>query len=185
MRAFVGLPLPDEAADALERLQAEIPVGRVVVGENLHLTLAFLDDQPEVALQALHQELSQIAAAPLRLNIKGLDLVGGRNPRILFAAVEPDPTLSRLRDQVRRAAERAEIHLPRERFRPHITLARFSRDMPNLQARRLGEFLQALGDFSLPDVQIDRTALFRSTLSPDGARYDILADYPLNAPDCE
>ena len=55
--------------------------------------------------------------------------------------------------------------------------------MPNLQARRLGEFLQALGDFSLPDVQIDRMALFRSTLSPDGARYDILADYPLGTPE--
>ena len=54
---------------------------------------------------------------PLRLRITGLDLFGGRMPRILFAAVAPDPGLSRLRDQVRRAAERAEIDLPRERSR--------------------------------------------------------------------
>lgn len=181
MRAFVGLPLPDDALHALERLQEGIPVGRIVPGENLHLTLAFLDDQPEAALQALHEALSQIRVPPLALDIRGLDLFGGRSPRILFAAVCPDPILSRLRDQVRRAAERAEIDLSRERFRPHITLARFGRDMPEYQARRLGGFLQAHGDFSLTDVLVDRMALYRSTLTPDGARYDLLADYPLEA----
>ncbi|MDE4097059.1 MULTISPECIES: RNA 2',3'-cyclic phosphodiesterase [Rhodobacterales] len=182
MRSFVGLSLPEEAILALETLQEEIPVGRVVPGDNLHLTLAFLDDQPDFALQLLHEELTRIAAVPLRLRITGLDLFGGRVPRILFAAVAPDPDLSRLRDQVRRAAERAEIDLPRERFRPHITLARFPRQMPEHRAQRLGAFLQAQGDFSLPEMQIDRMALFRSTLTPDGARYEVLADYPLEDP---
>ncbi len=181
MRAFVGLTLPDDALDALERLQEEIPVGRIVPAENLHLTLAFLDEQPEVALQALHQELAQIEAGRLTLDFKGLDLFGGGKPRILFAAVELAPPLSRLRDQVRAAAERAEIDLPRARFRPHITLARFGRDMPEHQARRLGAFLQAHGDFSVSDVLVDRMALYGSTLTPDGARYDILADYPMQA----
>jgi 2'-5' RNA ligase len=116
------------------------------------------------------------------LRIIGLDLFGGRMPRILFAAVAPDPGLSRLRDQVRRAAERAEIDLPRERFRPHITLARFARQMPEHSAKRLGAFLQAQGDFSLPEVRIDHMALYRSTLTPDGARYEVLADYPLEDP---
>ena len=140
MRAFVGLPLPDDALDALERLQEDIPVGRIVPAENLHLTLAFLDEQPEHALHQLHRELEQIEATPFSLYIRGLDLFGGGKPRILFAAVEPDPALSRLRGQVRRAAERAEMDLSRERFRPHITLARFGRDMPEHQARRLGTY---------------------------------------------
>ena len=182
MRAFVGLPLPEETILALETLQEEIPVGRVVPGDNLHLTLAFLDDQPDFALQLLHEELTQVAAVPLTLRITGLDLFGGRAPRILFAAVAPDPALSGLRDRVRRAAERADMPLPRERFRPHITLARFPRQMPEHKAQRLGAFMQAQGDFSLPEVQIDHMALFRSTLTPDGARYEVLADYPLEGP---
>ncbi|MEL0437139.1 RNA 2',3'-cyclic phosphodiesterase [Phycobacter sp. K97] len=185
MRAFVGLPLPEDALDGLDRLQQGIPVGRIVPAGNLHLTLAFLDEQPERVLHRLHQELQQIEAMPLSLCIKGLDLFGGGRPRILFAAVQPEPALARLRDQVRRAAERAEIDLPRERFRPHITLARFGRDMPEHQARRLGAFLQAHGDYAMPELPIDRMALYRSTLDADGARYEILADYPFTGADTD
>ena len=49
MRAFLALDLPQETRDALIRVQADLPVGRPVPCENLHLTLAFLDEQPHYA----------------------------------------------------------------------------------------------------------------------------------------
>ena len=125
MRAFVGLPLPDKIISALERVQAELSIGRAVAPENLHLTLAFLDEQPEMVLAALHDELALIAGPQPRIRIAGLDALGGAKARLVFAAVAPDPALVSLRKRVRIAARAVGVNLPRERFRPHVTLARF------------------------------------------------------------
>jgi 2'-5' RNA ligase len=63
MRAFLALPLPDHATALLERLQQEIPVGRLVPPENLHLTLVFLGERSEAALEELHFALEALRAS--------------------------------------------------------------------------------------------------------------------------
>ncbi len=60
MRAFVAVEVAGEVAAALVRVQARLRSGRPVAEENLHLTLAFLDDQPEERLEDLHGLLEQI-----------------------------------------------------------------------------------------------------------------------------
>lgn len=180
MRAFVGLILPDAALDALEDVQGARAVGRHVPADNMHLTLAFLDDQSETVLQVLHQALSDIAAPPMQLMFHGLETYGGRHPRVLAAAAQKTPELSALRDRVRYACRLAEIELPRARFRPHVTLARFPRHLEAGQEQKIARFLAGTAGFRL-DCTAERFALFQSTLSPDGARYDVLAEYPLGA----
>ncbi|UWQ78483.1 RNA 2',3'-cyclic phosphodiesterase [Leisingera sp. S132] len=178
MRAFVGLPLPDAALDALERVQEGLTVGRHVPAGNMHLTLAFLDDQPEAALKALHQMLADISAPPLLLTFSGLGTFGDKLPRVLAAEVQKTPELTRLRDNVRSACRTNGIELPRERFRPHVTLARFPRHLEAGQVEKIARFLAAAADFKL-ECEADSYALFQSTLAPEGARYDVLAEYPL------
>lgn len=89
MRCFLGLALPDPVLDLLERLQDEIPVGRQVPWENLHITLSFLDEQPEARLEALHQELLRLKAAPLQLELRGLGVMGGQKPKSVERASHP------------------------------------------------------------------------------------------------
>ncbi|MFW8637045.1 RNA 2',3'-cyclic phosphodiesterase [Cribrihabitans pelagius] len=179
MRAFAALPLPDQALDALERVQEGLTVGRLMPAENLHLTLAFLDDQPEAALEALHQELAEIRAAPVDLSFQGLDTFGGRHPRILLARAAPSPGLTALRTRILSACRAAEIALDRARFRPHVTLARFPRHLEPGQVAKIGRFLERSAAFRHA-CRVESFALFRSTLAPDGARHDVLAEYPLN-----
>ncbi|WP_051337306.1 RNA 2',3'-cyclic phosphodiesterase [Leisingera daeponensis] len=178
MRAFVGLPLPDAALDALERLQEPLTVGRHVPAENMHLTLAFLDDQPEAVLEALHQLLAEISAPPVQLAFRGLDTFGGKLPRVLAAQVQKTPELSHLRERVRSACRSAGIELPRERFRPHVTLARFPRHLEAGQVEKIARYLSAAADFRL-ECEAETFALYQSTLAPEGARYDVLAEYEL------
>ncbi|MDC0657504.1 RNA 2',3'-cyclic phosphodiesterase [Leisingera sp. SS27] len=178
MRAFVGLQLPDAALDALERVQEGLTLGRHIPAENMHLTLAFLDDQPEAALQALHQILTDISAPPLMLTFSGLGTFGGKRPRVLAAEVRKSPELVHLLGRVRSACRSAGIDLPRERFRPHVTLARFPRNLEAGQVEKIARFLSAAADFKL-ECEADSYALFQSTLAPEGARYDVLAEYPL------
>lgn len=179
MRAFVAIALPDPVREALVELQAGLRLGRPVPEENLHLTLAFLDDQPEDLLAELHEGLSAAMLPAPELRISGLDLFGGRSPKLLFAAVEPDPVLKALRDRVLSEARAAGIALKRERFRPHITLARFRPGMGPDEQAKLGQFLEEKGGVTLPPFRPAGFALFGSTLRPEGAVHEVLAEYPL------
>ena len=57
MRAFLALPLPDQVCATLEDLQLSLPFEKLVPSENLHLTLAFLDEQPVAQLEEVHAVL--------------------------------------------------------------------------------------------------------------------------------
>jgi 2'-5' RNA ligase len=180
MRAFVALTLPDDALDRLEAVQAGLRVGRPVPRENLHLTLAFLDDQPVSVLQDLHAELADIHVPPFEITLTGLGAFGGERPRTLHAEAEDTPALTGLHRRVRSAARAAGIDLPRERFRPHVTLARFApSEAANARAAIAWSVRTGAGLASVRFEVVD-FALMSSQLGPDGPTYDLLARYELS-----
>lgn len=177
MRAFVGLPVPDDLAERLETL-ATLRFGRAVPAENMHITLAFLDDQPEVTFQVLHEALeAQVLRAP-QIAVAGLDAFGGDKPRALIAAIAPDEALTELRKKVRQAACSAGVELSHERFRPHITLRRFQRLSPE-ERDGLERLMAAQGGFTWPAFRPAEVEMAQSTLTQGGAVYDTLVRYPL------
>jgi len=60
-----------------------------------------------------------------------------------------------------------------------VTLTRFPRRMEPGQLAKLGRFLQSEAATRLPPVEVDHLALYASHLHPAGARYEVLAEYPL------
>lgn len=178
MRAFIALDLPEALLAPITRLQAGLTVGRIVPEENLHLTLAFLGDVSEPQAQDVAEALMSVRLPPVTLTLRGLDLFGGRRPSVLFVAAEGEG-LQRLHDKVMRAAREAGVELPRERFRPHVTIARFPREMGAKDQARLGEFLQLNGTFALPPEVADTVTLYRSHLREEGAIHEPLAEFEL------
>lgn len=178
MRAFVGVPLDDAAMEALLPVQEALRQGRLVDEENMHLTLAFLDDQPEAVLAELDVALQDISVPPWEMEFTGVEVKGGRRPALVWAGVAKAEPLRQLHEKVRGAARLAGIDLPRERFRPHVTLARFSRSKP-VDMGRLTAFLGAYGGFRAGPFGVERFCLYASKLTPEGPVYDVLADYPL------
>lgn len=178
MRAFVAIPVPDDLTDRLEDIAAGVRFGRAVPCENMHVTLAFLGDQPEPVLAELHEELSVITPRAPRLSVAGLDLFGGDKPRLLFAALAHDDALDDLRKKVRQAARSVGIILSHERFRPHISLRRFHRLGPG-QRIELDRLMATKGAFTWPEFCPGTFDMVESTLTRDSAQYHTLARYPL------
>lgn len=177
MRSFVAIPLPDVLRARLAGVQAESPLGRPVDEENLHLTLAFLDEVEAPLLAEIARALAdEVRAAPFEVRIAGLDCFGGKDPKLVFAQVADSAALTDLHDQVRRAVRRAGLDLPRRRFRPHVTLLRLRRLQPEDQTA-LARFLSA--QRLEARFTADRFALYSSVLMPDGPVYAELAEYPL------
>lgn len=178
MRVFVAIPLPAGTAEALETIQSDLDVGRPVPTEAMHVTLAFVGELGLPSVEAVHERLSEIAHQAFEMRIAGVDVMHSRQPRLVHAGIERSAALCDLRDKVRRAIREAGIELCRRRFRPHVTLARFSGRMPRHELDRLGRFLETHGALSLMPVGVTRFTLFRSRLHAAGADYEALADYP-------
>ncbi|WP_135507266.1 RNA 2',3'-cyclic phosphodiesterase [Roseovarius aestuariivivens] len=179
MRLFLGLPLCEDAVAVLEDVQAQLDLGRLVPEDNLHLTLAFLDEQPKTVAEALHAALEEMTLPGAAISFDGVEVRGRARPRLAWAAVTRTPALRALRDKVRGAAVAAGVDLPRDRFRPHVTLARFG---PRVAGDpRLDRWLAEMAALRAGPYAVDRVCLYRSTLTPDGPLYDVLAAYPLAA----
>ena len=174
MRLFIALDLPDDLRDALAALQTRLPNGaRPVPEENLHLTLAFLGDQPDKAIEAIHDGLETIRAPAPSLMLGGASLFGGRRGQALALAADGGPPLRELHDRVMSRLRGAGVQPDRRRFRPHVTLARLS------GGRDPAPALAALTGITLGPSKPHGFSLVQSTLHPDGALHETLATYPL------
>ncbi|MCV2872371.1 RNA 2',3'-cyclic phosphodiesterase [Defluviimonas sp. WL0050] len=179
MRAFLAIPLPETTADALSDLQAECPVGRTVPIENLHLTLAFLGDEPEAVIEAAHEAVGTITLPGFELELAGLGTIGGHTPALAYIGTSPCPPLKELHQRIRGRLHGAGLMLPRERFLPHVTLVRFGKNLSATDFARLGNFLAKYGVSRVAPFRVDHFSLFRSTLGKGGPIYDELARYDL------
>lgn len=176
---FIAIDLPDGVRDRLEDLQDHLPVGRLADPETLHLTLAFLDEQPRDVVHAVHEALEAVRYDPFTVQMQGLGTFGSRSPRVLWAGIAPSPDLVVLRDKVRSAVRRGGVDLPRERFRPHVTLARFGNRVEGEALERLRRYLERFGAAPMPEFTVETFTLFESHLRKDGAHHDALAEYAL------
>lgn len=135
IRAFVAIAMPEDVVNRLRLLQFLLPLPRRVEPEDFHLTLAFLGEQPDHRLEAVHDGLERLAFPPFALELRGLGLFGGAKPRLAFAAVPELPDLIRLQAKIARIAVAAGIAVPSRDFHPHVTLGRFA---PPRRIRRSG-----------------------------------------------
>ncbi|MBY4894611.1 RNA 2',3'-cyclic phosphodiesterase [Rhodobacteraceae bacterium N5(2021)] len=178
MRAFIALPLADTAVDALLRVQSLLPVGKPVPEENLHITLAYLGEVPEEVLEVLHDLLE---AAPLRaadVAFGALGTFAEMERGLTFAEVIPSDALTALQSKVAQLARQAGAELPRRRFHPHVTLLRANKQPKGPARDRLAA---AMGiPLDVPGFTARELRLYQSTLTPTGARHEVLASYPLS-----
>lgn len=177
-RAFVAIDLPDAVRSSLAVLQFLLPIPRKVEPEHFHLTLTFLGEVQDPALEAAHEAFQAIRAPGFDLGLSGVDLFGGAKPRVVWAGVDRSEPLMRLQAKVDHAARAAGIAVEGGRYVPHVTLGR----IPAITAEetmRLERAVVAQTGFRAGPFAVRDFVLYESRPSPKGPRYDELARYPL------
>lgn len=172
IRLFIAVDPPAELRERLSAWARDQRGGshgvRLVPPANVHLTLAFLGERDSGEIDAIVRAMAGAAQSGRAedLSIGEPLLLPPRRPRVLAATVvDPSGRLTELRDQLAEAL-RIEIGWSEARaFRPHLTLARLSRD-----ARPPRE----LAPLPRGEFDAEELVLFRSHLEPSGARYEAI-----------
>jgi 2'-5' RNA ligase len=179
IRAFLGIELPQAVRGALQVQQFLLPLPRKIEPEKLHLTLVFLGDCPEPALEAAHEGFEALREAGFPLALQGLGLFGKDKPNCAWAGVAPSADLMRLQTKAETIARRAGCPIDTRKYRPHVSLGRFPPPPPPETARL--ERATAMGaGFRTEPWQVTELTLWQSHLTGKGAHYEVLTRYPLS-----
>lgn len=173
MRLFFALWPSPHAAESLAGIARDCALrfgGRPTRAETVHMTLAFLGEQPDARFSDIVAAASSVAFAPFDLK---LDRLGAwRHNRVLWAGCREAPeTLSSLTAGLHAALAQAEVRFDAESrpFNPHVTLLR------SLPASAFPVLPPSL----TPRVwRCERFVLVASQGLPDGAGYRQLATFP-------
>jgi 2'-5' RNA ligase len=179
VRLFVAATIPDELLQRLARssepLRRRWPAARWTDPANQHVTLKFLGWADAGMLDDVHAACRAVASAnaPAKLSLGELGAFpSARRARVLWVGLEdPAGLLARIARGLDESLEPLGFPGEKRAFTAHLTLARMKTPVG------VGEW---------PDVEIDPTpwtsrtvTLFRSHLSPKGARYEALDEIPL------
>jgi 2'-5' RNA ligase len=186
LRLFVAIELSEEVRAAmrrrLARLRSLLPQARWVDPDQAHLTLAFLGHHPQERLAPLRAALGEVfaryPAMPMRLHGGGT-FPQGRPARVAWVGVKAPAGLPPMQHDVADAAASLLEWEPEKRpFHPHVTLTRCNPAWPRQLVERFHSEVQ--GPWGEEFVATEGV-LYRSRLSPRGARYEALARFPLRA----
>lgn len=141
--------------------------GREMQTENLHATLVFLGDVAEYRLEAMQLAAQEVQGRGFELRLTAARYWGHNH--IVYAAPDAVPQpLFELVNELEQRLRKHRFHFEQQAYKPHVTLLRHAR----------------WDDTGLPFMspvrwQFDDFALVQSLSDEQGARYEVLARFPL------
>ena len=175
IRLFFGLELPGELRMRIAALSAGMDRARWVEPEDLHITLRFIGEVGEPAMEDIAQEAAAIRFEPFRVTLSGAGHFERRGRvNAVWIGIEPNPALAALRDRIEAAAVRAGQPPEGRKFRPHVTVARLDRARPG----EVRDWLAANTLFRAVPFTVASFALFSSTLGRSGSNYTVECVFP-------
>lgn len=187
IRLFIAWPLATTVEQELGRIieQLRRQGGRVswVAQNNIHLTARFLGDTDEKQLPELKLLIDRVAVNSSTTQFT-LDKIGAfpdlKRPRVIWAGLAGDTSpLRSIAEELERRVRELGFAPETKSFKPHLTLGRV-KDPNGIEA--LMGAVQQVRVNTIP-VVFDRIVLFKSTLTPQGAVYEILHERKLGAMD--
>jgi 2'-5' RNA ligase len=187
LRLFVAIAIPERVRNEMIAVQRELkPLAlgdvRWTNTEQIHLTLKFLGNVPASSVEAVKQSLAAACAvtAPFHLRAKGIGFFPNeRQPRVVWVGFEGDKNdLTVLQTRIERRLAPFVEKPGAEKFLAHATLGRFQKYRRH-KTEMLLPRARALVNHVFGEWRVEDAGLFRSELSPEGARHTTLAVFPL------
>jgi RNA 2',3'-cyclic 3'-phosphodiesterase len=194
MRLFIALDIDDAIRERIARFMEGVrgfaPDARWVKPESLHVTLKFIGEQREEAVELIKHALESVTGSAIEIVFRGHGFFPtAKSARVFWVGIQAGPQLQALAADV--DEKMAALGIPKEdrAFSPHLTLARGAGgsgtprwrqgDGPNRSFQRLQERLAAMPTPEFGTMTAREFFLYQSRLSPKGSKYTKLARFTL------
>jgi len=194
MRLFIALDIDDPIRERITRFVDEVhnfsPDACWVKLESLHVTLKFIGQQPDDAVEKIKQALTDVSGAATEIKFHGYGFFPTpKSARVFWIGMESDPQLVQLAAAIDEKMANLGIKKEDRAFSPHLTLARAAGGSGSPRWRKgdglnrpfayLQEKLSALPVPEFGTMTPREFFLYQSQLSPKGSKYTKLAKFPL------
>ncbi|OHE59301.1 MAG: 2'-5' RNA ligase [Thermodesulfovibrio sp. RBG_19FT_COMBO_42_12] len=182
MRCFIAIEIPDpikrdigEFIEILKKYNVDV---KWVIHENLHFTLKFLGNTPEVLLPEIREALLKIVLPyePFYIKIFTIGVFPNRKyPRVIWVGVKDSWILKKLTNDIEDSMSLLGYQKEDKEFIPHLTLGRVR------SQKGIVNLIYELDNFKEKDfgsVNIEGIKLMKSELTPTGAEYTCLYEMP-------
>jgi 2'-5' RNA ligase len=195
MRLFIALDIDDAIRERIARFVDGVrnfaPDARWMKPESLHVTLKFIGEQPDAAVEKIRKELASVSADPTEIKFSGFGFFPTANSaRVFWIGMEAGPQLTALAAVIDDQMASLGIAKEDRSFSPHLTLARGGGsgsprwrkgDGPKRIFQHLQEMLAALPAPEFGTMTPRAFFLYQSQLSPKGSKYTKLAKFALQS----
>ena len=183
MRAFLGIPIPDNLKSRIMGIQRKFDYFDIkfVEKENLHFNLRFFRDIDEEKLGKLKDALKKVCSQfePFEIGISGIGAFPSKNyARVIWLGVKNGyQTFKTLAEMVESVVESLRFE-KESKFVPHLTLGRVR---SGRNKNELLVLLRKMEEVEIGKMKIDKIILFQSKLSPKGPVYEEVFSIKLDA----
>ena len=181
-RVFIGIPIGGKIKSILPSLKTSIHSSRDIIRwippENIHLTLSFLGNISDQDIPNIIQSIENcITSKYFKIIIESTGVFPSANfPKILWIGIgKGADELILLQKEIERSVRKFKEISRKEKIKPHITIARIRRSRLKIDVLA---FLNIV--YSPIELDINSICLYESILLPEGARYTVLTEFPLN-----
>lgn len=185
MRFFIALEIPEQNKSQFQAIQAKlrilIPQARLTALDKIHLTLAFVGEQPDQVKDQLTDIIKNAAQHVPSFEVTPAYIDGFptlHKPQVLWVGVKGDiDKVLLIRERIK--DELATLHLPADerRFVPHITIAKFNNHFQI--DRNLEVSLEKMMAVYFDPIQITSIKLFESVPNEGFHKHNTLAEVKL------
>ncbi len=180
-RAFISADIrPNkELIQILDQLAAARGDLKVVRPELMHLTLKFLGQTEEDAVEEISARMKEACSeiGPFKINLKGMGAFPSMSSiRVVWVGIENAGPLKQIAGRLDESMKDLGFERDKHGFKPHLTLARARspRNIANIQ-----EVLKTNAASDFGEYLVDRILLKRSVLSPSGPTYSVVREQAL------
>ena len=181
-RVFIGIPIGHKIKSILPSLKSTVHSSTNIIRwiplDNIHLTLSFLGNISDKDIPNIVQSLENcITSKYFKIKIESRGVFPSANfPKILWIGIgKGADELTLLQKEIERSVRKFNKISRKEKFKPHITIARIRRSRLKIDVL---PFLNTV--YSPIELDITSICLYESILLPEGSRYTILTEFPLN-----
>src|SRR6476659_4787404 len=129
MRLFIALDIDDEIRQRIARFLDGVrnfaPDARWVKPESMHVTLKFIGEQPDSAVESIQRALAGVKAVPCQIHFCGYGFFPTpKSARVFWVGMEAGPQLAAMETKVDDTTRTLGIQKEARTFSPHLTLTR-------------------------------------------------------------